>query len=158
MTFDTHVLRNDEGHIKSDDHFSIFQPCPFTDVIGLVRCSSLFAMPFELTDGEEASLMTFVMRVLNRSMKKKYGKGDEDGDSDQEKSDLGEVKTAIKKSISEISTHTVKMWNLGKQEKAAKKQKNEGGEGGKGGKGGGGQGGGEGEGGASSSKRRRIQT
>ena len=156
MTFDTHVLRNDEGHIKSDDHFSIFQPCPFTDVIGLVRCSSLFAMPFELTDGEEASLMTFVMRVLNRSMKKKYGKGDEDGDSDQEKSDLGEVKTAIKKSISEISTHTVKMWNLGKQkkdeEKAAKKQN----EGGEGGKGGGGQGGGEG--GASSSKRRRIQT
>ena len=105
-------------------------------------------MPFELTDGEEASLMTFVMRVLNRSMKKKYGKGDEDGDSDQEKSDLGEVKTAIKKSISEISTHTVKMWNLAKQkekdEKAAKKQ-NEGGEGGKGG----------GEGGASSSKRQK---
>ena len=90
------------------------------------------SLALELTNTEEQSLMAFVVRVLNRTLKKKYSENDSDnGDSDLERDHLKEVKGVIKASLNEINVNAITMHNEAKKrEKEMKtKKRNEGDEG-----------------------------
>ena len=73
-------------------------------------------MSLELTNTEEQSLMALVVRVLNRTLEKKYSENDLDnGDSDLEREHLKEVKSLIEASLNEINVHAITMRNEAKK-------------------------------------------
>ena len=66
--------------------------------------------------------MALVVRVLNRTLKKKYSENDLDnGDSDLEREHLKEVKSLIKKELNEINVHAITMHNEAKKREKTKK-------------------------------------
>lgn len=88
-------------------------------------------MSLELTNTEEQSLMALVVRVLNRTLKKKYSENDLDnGHSGLEREHLKDVKSLIKASLNEINVHAITMRNEAKKrEKEMKTKAHEGDEG-----------------------------